>query len=84
VVNLLCEHCLVGAFVDQQKTVSAAAVESVAREFDLGDNTTSQLLTTPRVQNAQNFDLLEALKTLATIADRLRESGHEVSKEEKL
>jgi len=27
---------------------------------------------------------LEALKTLATIADRLRESGHEVSKEEKL
>jgi len=84
VVNLLCEHCLVGAFVDQQKTVSAAAVESVAREFDLGDNTTSQLLTTPRVQNAQNFDLLDALKTLATIADRLRESGHEVSKEEKL
>lgn len=84
VVNLLCEHCLVGAFVDQQKTVSVAAVESVAREFDLGDNTTSQLLTTPapRVQNPQNFDLLEALKTLATIADRLRES--EVTKEEKL
>jgi len=84
VVNLLCEHCLVGAFVDQQKTVSVAAVESVAREFDLGDNTTSQLLTTPapRAQNPQNFDLLEALKTLATIADRLRES--EVTKEEKL
>jgi len=84
VVNLLCEHCLVGAFVDQLKTVSVAAVESVAREFDLGDNTTSQLLTTPapRVQNPQNFDLLEALKTLATIADRLRES--EVTKEEKL
>ncbi len=86
VVNLLCEHCLVGAFVDQQRTVSPAGVESVAREFDLGDNTTSQLLTTPatRGQNPQNFDLLEALKTLATIAEKLREAGPEVSKEEKL
>lgn len=86
VVNLLCEHCLVGAFVDQQRTVSPAGVESVAREFDLGDNTTSQLLTTPatRGQSPQNFDLLEALKTLATIAEKLREAGPEVSKEEKL
>jgi len=86
VVNLLCEHCLVGAFVDQQRTVSPAGVEAVAREFDLGDNTTSQLLTTPatRAQNPQNFDLLEALKTLATIAEKLREAGPEVSKEEKL
>jgi general secretion pathway protein A len=86
VVNLLCEHCLVGAFVDQQRTVSPAGVEAVAREFDLGDNTTSQLLTTPatRPQNPQNFDLLEALKTLATIAEKLREAGPEVSKEEKL
>ena len=84
VVNLLCEHCLVGAFVDQQRTVSPAAVESVAREFDLGDNTTSQLLTTPAPRGQpQNFDLLEALKTLATIAEKLRE-GQEVSKEEKL
>ena len=85
VVNLLCEHCLVGAFVDQQRTVSPDAVESVAREFDLGDNTTSQLLTTPAPRGQpQNFDLLEALKTLATIAEKLREPGQEVSKEEKL
>ena len=84
VVNLLCEHSLVGAFVDQQRTVSPDAVESVAREFDLGDNTTSQLLTTPAPRGQpQNFDLLEALKTLATIAEKLRE-GQEVSKEEKL
>src|SRR6476660_2362220 len=39
VVNLICEHCLVSAFVDQQKLVSPAVVEAVARDFDLGDTT---------------------------------------------
>jgi len=38
VVNLICEHCLVSAFVDQQKIVTANVVEVVARGFDLIDN----------------------------------------------
>ncbi len=38
VVNLICEHCLVSAFVDQQRTVTASVVEVVARDFDLIDN----------------------------------------------
>src|ERR1700682_5654924 len=46
VVNLLCEHCLVSSFVDQQKVIGPAVVEGVARDFDLGDNTTSGTLTT--------------------------------------
>ena len=37
VVNLLCEHCLVSAFVDQQKVIEPAVVEFVARDFDLAD-----------------------------------------------
>src|SRR2546425_3719937 len=37
VVNLMCEHCLVSAFVDQQKVVSSGIVDAVARDFDLGD-----------------------------------------------
>ena len=37
IINLLCEHCLVSAFVDQKKTVSAEVVDSVARDFDLSD-----------------------------------------------
>jgi general secretion pathway protein A len=38
VVNLICEHCLVSAFVDQLRMVSAAVVEVVARDFDLVEN----------------------------------------------
>ena len=86
VVNLICEHCLVSAFVDQQKTVGVEMVEAVARDFDLGDNTTSQVLTTPPPTNpVEKFDLVEALRTLATLADRLRQSEQpELAKERKL
>jgi type II secretory pathway predicted ATPase ExeA len=37
VVNLICEQCLVGAFVDQQRVVKVSVVDAVARDFDLGD-----------------------------------------------
>jgi len=86
VVNLICEHCLVSAFVDQHKTVGGEMVEAVARDFDLGDNTTSQVLTTPPPTNpVEKFDLVEALRTLATLADRLRQSEQpELAKERKL
>jgi general secretion pathway protein A len=36
VINLLCEHCLVSSFVDQQPVVGKAVVEAVARDFELG------------------------------------------------
>ena len=35
VINLLCEHSLVNAFVEQQRPIEAAIVEEVAREFEL-------------------------------------------------
>jgi len=85
VVNLLCEHCLVSAFVDQQKLVRANVVDSVARDFDLSDNNTSQLTGTPPPPNgAEKFDLVEALKTLASLADRLRQSEQHLPKERKI
>src|SRR5215472_907014 len=37
VVNLLCEHCLVSSFVDQQKMITGRTVEAVAQDFDLQD-----------------------------------------------
>lgn len=37
VVNLLCEHSLVNAFVDQQRPVPPKMVEEVAREFQLDE-----------------------------------------------
>jgi len=78
VINLLCEHCLVSAFVDQQKVIGATVVESVARDFDLSTNPTSAPLTTPGPAGAngkaEQFDLADALRSLATLAERLRES----------
>jgi len=77
VVNLLCEHCLVSAFVDQKKQVTTELVDGVARDFDLEDNTTSQVTATPPPAAAsERFDLLEALKTLANVAERLRQHEH--------
>jgi len=85
VVNLLCEHCLVSSFVDQQKIVSPTVVDAVARDFDLGDSTASAAMTVaPPSNHSEKFDLVEALRTLATLADRLRESEQDLPKERKI
>jgi general secretion pathway protein A len=89
VVNLICEHCLVSAFVDHQKVIGSIVVEAVARDFDLGETSISNkmaatqptVLTTP---SGEKLDLVAALKTLVTLADRLRESEQEAAKERKL
>ncbi len=75
VINLLCEHCLVSAFVDQQKLIGPMVVDSVARDFDLGDSSPSAALAAliPR-PNGDKFDLTEALRSLSTLAERLRDS----------
>jgi len=85
VINLLCEHCLVSAFVDQKKLVMADTVESVARDFDLSDGSSAANVMTPVVppSTPEKFDLVDALKTLATLADRLRQSEQELTKERK-
>lgn len=86
VINLLCEHCLVSAFVDQQKTIAAEVVDAVARDFDLSDNTASGAMTVPPPSaNPEKFDLVDALRSLATLADRLRETeDKDLPKERKL
>ena len=85
VINLLCEHCLVSSFVDQQKVIGPAVVDGVARDFDLGDNTTSGALPLPAPSpNLDKFDLVDALRSLATLADRLREEEKDLSNERKL
>lgn len=72
VINLVCEHCLVSGFVDQQKIISPAVVDAVARDFDLGDNHGPATLPPPVPPAAKN-DLVDALRSLANLADRLRE-----------
>jgi hypothetical protein len=83
VVNLLCEHCLVSAFVDQKTTIAVDVVDAVARDFDLSENTAAMAVPAPPPTNGEKFDLVEALRTLATVADKLRQSEHQVPKERK-
>src|SRR5258707_5959368 len=66
VINLLCEHCLVSTFVDQKKTVGVEVVDSVARDFDLSDGNAAAAMIAP-VPSSEKFDLVEALRTLATL-----------------
>ncbi len=89
VVNLICEHCLVSAFVDHEKVIRSSVVEAVARDFDLGETSISNKAATPQptvltTPSGEKLDLVAALKTLVTLADRLRESEQEATKERKL
>jgi len=83
VVNLICEHCMVSAFVDQKKSVGLSIVDAVARDFDLGDNH-NMSIPPPPPPEPDKFDLMNALKTLSNVAERLKESESDVSKEGKL
>ncbi|HZW95557.1 MAG TPA: AAA family ATPase [Candidatus Eremiobacteraceae bacterium] len=79
VINLLCEHCLVSAFVDQQKVIAPLVVDAVARDFELGDGTAAgAMIAAPPPSNHDRVnrdktDLVETLRSLANLADRLRE-----------
>lgn len=77
VINLLCEHCLVSAFVDQQRVIGPEVVESVARDFDLTDGTASRGLPAPplAVEHEEKIDLLQTLRSMARMADRSPEEG---------
>jgi type II secretory pathway predicted ATPase ExeA len=87
VVNLLCEHSMVSAFVDQQRVILPAVVDAVARDLDLSDNTASGAMMMgppPQTASPEKFDLVEALRSLATLADRLRDEEKDLPKERKL
>jgi len=72
VINLLCEHALISAFVDQKRPVQLATVDEVAREFDLHRiDPIAQPVENPGPAG-ENASLMEALQNLATLVDRLR------------
>jgi len=72
VVNLLCEHALISAFVDQKRPVQVGTIDEVAREFDLHRiDPIAQPVETPGA-SGENASLMEALQNLATLVDRLR------------
>jgi type II secretory pathway predicted ATPase ExeA len=71
VTNLLCEHTLINAYVDQQAEVQPALVEEVAREFDLHEVAPSPAAVQ---ESAPTEDpLMESLIT--ELIERFRQTG---------
>jgi len=81
VTNLLCEHALVSAFVDQKNPVPPEIVEEVARDFELHivDPTAHAPAAAPiqgfsNPANGNNPPLIESLlQALNTLVDRLNQ-----------
>jgi general secretion pathway protein A len=58
VINVLCEHALINAYVDQQKPVPARLIDEVAREFELDRVAPTPLANSLPVANSWAAELL--------------------------
>ena len=74
VVNLLCEHSLINAYVDHLRPVPAHLVEEVAREFQLGRNRANSTRETCSHGN-RSRDTQALLQNLDELLGRLRQSN---------
>jgi hypothetical protein len=74
VVNLLCEHSLINAYVDHTRPVPAHLVEEVAREFQLDEiaPTSPTGSSSPPMEEA---DAQALLQNLDNLLGRLRRSN---------
>jgi general secretion pathway protein A len=75
VINLVCDHALISAFVDQEQIVNEDVIESIAREFDLSHS----IAPLPPI-DGENRKLVEALQSLASLAERFRPPSPAVPK----
>jgi len=74
VVNLLCEHALINAYVDHLRPVPADLVEEVAREFQL-DEIEPIARTAVSSGAQQTLDAQSLLQNLEELLSRLRETN---------
>jgi len=69
VINLLCEHALINAFVDQVRPVPGEVIETVAREFELNE---IEPFAPSQLFRGDDQQLRQTLQGMATLMDRLR------------
>ena len=70
VINLLCEHALINAYVDQQRPIPAPLVDEVAREFELDSVEPTPPAGSP---NFESYAAAESLiQDLVRLLERLR------------
>lgn len=82
VVNLLCEHAMINAYVDTLRPVPAHLVEEVAREFQLDEIApVAEPAPLPAAQKTANTQAL--LENLDELLGRLRQLSPEPSRERK-
>jgi type II secretory pathway predicted ATPase ExeA len=84
VINLLCEHCLVSAFVDQQRVIGSGTVETVARDFDLDESIAGRAMAAMPTAGPSGIELMESLRAHGSFGDRFREEEKDLPKEGKL
>lgn len=73
VVNLLCEHSLINAFVEQQRPITAEVVEEVAHEFQLDEVGPTAPADGVRI-DADVYDSEEFIQNLGKALSRFRMS----------
>jgi len=73
VVNLLCEHSLINAYVDHVRPVPAHTVEEVAREFQLDEVPASELASAAPSRTGQPADHQVLLQEVSELLVQLRE-----------
>lgn len=69
-INLLCEHSLINAFVDQVRPVPGSTVAAVAEEFELHE---VHPKATPSTALRETIKLEETLQEISALAERLEE-----------
>jgi len=77
VVNLICDHCLIHAFVEGQASVNAVIAETGIRDLDLGDPAHG---ARSRADDG-NVGMMQAIQSLA---ERLRQFEMSISPERKV
>lgn len=82
VVNLLCEHALINAYVEQQRPIQPKIIEEVAREFELDQvepiASPESLRTSAELYNSEAF-----IQNLGEALSRFRLSSHGPSSRER-
>src|SRR5579862_7800731 len=76
VTNLLCEHSLISAFVEQQRPIQADTVETVAREFQLDQTEPNgqPATVTPNVAP----EVRSLLQNLSNLLEKIGQAGEPV------
>lgn len=61
IINLICEHALINAFVEQNELIPDRIVHEVAQDFALKESTTSDSASSPRVSSPGHPVLVDPL-----------------------